>query len=162
MRNCVFVSKGINWPNHPRNTIYILYSIHTECAHRDRERKLPLSYYLRHVFVRLFIHVHMSSFRRARKTLLKPCFSPYIQLVNHTHAQHIYKQNIHSLTPIYIVYKHTVYVEARRVRHLASPILSPARVLASILHHHMTNIDVANNVTVYRYVLSNHESAKKS
>lgn len=52
----------------------------------------------------------------------------------------------------------TVYVEACRMWHFASTILCNTGILAAVLHHHMGNIDMTNNVSMHRNVLANHKS----
>lgn len=54
---------------------------------------------------------------------------------------------------------HTVYVQACRMWHFPSSVLSYARVLAAILHTGARHIDMTNNVSMYSYILANDVSA---
>lgn len=53
----------------------------------------------------------------------------------------------------------TIDVEACRMRHFSGSVLGDARVLATILHHDVRDIDMTNDVAVHCHVLSNHKPA---
>jgi hypothetical protein len=56
----------------------------------------------------------------------------------------------------------TVHVQPGRVRGPPGPVFCCARVFPAVLHHHVANIHVTNDVTVHCYVLANHEPATSS
>lgn len=55
--------------------------------------------------------------------------------------------------------KITIDIQASGMCHFSSAIFSGARIFASVLHHHLTDIYVRNHVAVHSYVLANHEPA---
>lgn len=54
----------------------------------------------------------------------------------------------------------TVHIEPSWVRNFSRPIAKFTWILAAILDHNMTYIDMAYNITVYRYVLTDKKSVK--
>jgi len=53
----------------------------------------------------------------------------------------------------------TINIEPRRVPGPARSVLGCARVLSTILHHHVADVHVTDDVTVHCYVLPNHKPA---